>query len=61
VTCVGETETITCSQVDARLVDGRVDLTLEKRALNMVNFSMWAKVKLAWFAMGHSCDIIKQL
>jgi len=29
--------------------------------LNMVNFSMWTKVKLSWLATCHSYDVIKQL
>jgi len=29
--------------------------------LNMVNFSMWTKVELSWFATCHSYDVIKQL
>jgi len=27
----------------------------------MVNFNMWTKVKLSWFAMCHSYDVIKRL
>jgi len=29
--------------------------------LNMINFSMWTKVKLSWFPMCHTYDVIKQL
>ena len=29
--------------------------------LNMVNFSMWTKVKLSWFATCQNYDVIKQL